>query len=107
MANKIALRGDELLERRLDRIEINIGEKTVDGRVNAHRFAAEYVAVRGDEIGQNLQIRKPARISGRRIKAADALIMIALGVERARLEEPFLGEARMLPQQRIAESRPE
>ena len=59
-----------------------------------------------NEIGQHLQIGEAARVSRLRRVAADALEMVALKIELARLLQAFFGEARMLAHQRVAERRP-
>jgi hypothetical protein len=69
MADEVAVRGDKLLERRIDRVEINIGDEAVDAGVDAGRLGSMQVAVRGHEVRQNPQICEPARVGSRRSKA--------------------------------------
>jgi hypothetical protein len=90
MADEVGVRGDKLLERRIDRVEINIGDEAVDAGVDAGRLGSMQVAVRGHEVRQNPQIREPARVGGRRSKAADTLVMIALRIEFLRLVQALL-----------------
>ena len=35
MPDEIAMRGDELPERRIDLVEVDVGEEAVDGRIDA------------------------------------------------------------------------
>jgi len=54
-----------------------------------------------------LQISEPSCVGGIGSIAADALEMVALGVELPRLAQSLRREARMLPHQRVPEQRPE
>src|SRR5262249_36488076 len=107
MPHQIGMRRDELLERRLDLVEINVGDESVDTGVDAGRLRPVQVAVRGDQVRQYLQIREPARVGVGRSVAANALVMVALRIEFLRLAQPYLRQGRMLPPQRIVERRPE
>src|SRR5271156_4925380 len=106
MADEVGVRGDKLLERRIDRAEINIGDEAVDAGVAAGGRGSMQVAVRGHEVRQNPQIREPARIGSGRSKAADTLVMIALRIEFSSLAQTLFRQARMLPAHRVAEGRP-
>src|SRR5271170_6537447 len=106
MADEVGVRDDKLLERRIDRVEINIGDEAVDAGVDAGRLGSMQVTVRGHEVRQNPQIREPASVGSRRSKATDTLVMIALRIEFLRLEQALFRESRMLPAQRVAKGRP-
>jgi hypothetical protein len=53
MADEVGMRGDKLLERRIDSVKLNIGYEAVDAGVDAGRLGAMQVAVRGHEVRQN------------------------------------------------------
>ena len=80
MAHEIGAGGDELLERRIDVEEIDIGDEAIDAGVDAGRRLAVQVAARGQEVRQHLQIRKAALAGGLGSVAPDALEMVALAL---------------------------
>ena len=102
----IIVSGYELLERRIDVVEIDVGDEAVDAGIDAGGFLAMHITPRGDEIGKRPEIGEPARHRGIGMVAADALVVIALGIERLRLGQAFFRQARMLAQQRVAELMP-
>src|SRR4029079_424724 len=106
MALRLRLRSAELLERRVDVVKKDIGDEAVDAGIDAGRRTPVHIAIGRNEVGKHFEIGEAARGCRLRRKAADALEVIALEVEVARLEEPLLGEARMLAHQRVAESGP-
>ena len=107
MPDEIGVRRDELPERGIDRVKMNVGDEAVDGGVAAGRLRPVQVAARRDEVRQHPQVRKPACVGGGRGEAADALVVVALGIEFPRLAQPRFRQARMLAAERVAESRPE
>src|SRR5690242_3712335 len=70
VADEIRLRDDELPKRRLDRVEIDIGDEAIDRGVDAGRLRAEDEALRRDEIGDDRKVREAARVSRGRVEAA-------------------------------------
>jgi len=52
MAHEIGVRGDELLERRIDVVKMDIGDEAVDAGVDAGRRLAVQVAARRHQVGQ-------------------------------------------------------
>ena len=99
---EIAVRDDELLQRRLDVVEQNIGDEAVDAGVDAGRRRPVHITFRGNEMRQHRQVGEAARVSGLGRVAADALEVIALKIELTRLEEASFSQAWML---RISASR--
>ena len=65
-----------------------------------------HVAAFWNKSGDGPEIGNPASHRCVGVEAADALIMITLGVERLSLGEPFFRQTRMLAHQRVAEQRP-
>src|SRR5271169_3107464 len=51
MADQIAMRRDELLERRVDVVEINVGDEAVDACINAGRLRAKHESLLADQAG--------------------------------------------------------
>src|SRR6516164_7360262 len=116
MPNEIGMRRNELPEWSIDLVEINVGNESVDGGVDASRLRPMHVTIRRNKIRQHLQIRKSARVGSRRSVAADALVyrvyattrkssgeMIRkLSVIRSRKRSHFLGTVR-LRKRRIAD----
>jgi hypothetical protein len=66
-------------------VEEDIGDETVDACIDAGRLLPMYIAVRGNDIGQDLQIGEPSCVGGIGGIAADALEVIALEIEFLRL----------------------
>src|ERR1700730_6261663 len=93
MGHKIRLGRDELLERRVDVVKENIGDEAIDAGIDAGWGRPVHIAAGWNEAGQHFEIGEAARVSGIRRKAADALEVIALKIELARLEQAFLREA--------------
>src|SRR5690349_5949067 len=92
MAHNVLPRRHELFQRRVDLVEINIGDEAVDAGVDAGGVRSVYVAAAcRDGVGQDVKIGEAARINGIRRVAPDALEMVALEIEFARLEQAFLG----------------
>src|ERR1700678_2737827 len=88
MPDEIGVRRDELLERGIDLVEMNIGDEAVDSSIDAGRFRPMQVVVRRDEVRQHLQIREPARIGSGRSVAADALEIVARELNSCALRRP-------------------
>ena len=106
MADEIVLRGDEPLERRFDRGEVDISDKAIDAGVDAGRLRPVQIVAPCNKIRQHRQVGKAARVDGSRSETADALIIVALAIEFLCLAQALLGQARMLSAQRLAEGRP-
>src|SRR5258708_23131577 len=107
MQDDILVGDDELLQRRIDIVEIDVGDEAVDGGIDAGRLPAMDITLRGDQRGEGAEIGKAARHGGIGIEAADALVVVALMVERLGLGEAVLGQVPMLPLERSLEHRPE
>src|SRR5262245_30653951 len=106
MTHDVLLPCDESFERRINIVEIYIGDKAVDAGVDTGWLCPVDIALRGDEIGQHLQVGKPARECSAGVIAADALEVIALKIKFARLQQIALAERRLLAEQRVSECRP-
>src|SRR5712692_11041079 len=85
----------------------DIGDEAVDAGVDAGGLLAVQVAARGREVRQHLQIREAAPVGGVGSVAPNPLEMVALEIELLRLAQPRFRQARVLPEQRILEQRPE
>ena len=96
MADQIGVRCDELPERRVDLVEMDVGDEAVDRRIDAARLRPVHEALRRHEAGEHREIGEAAGVGGVRQITADALEVVALGVELLRLQERRLGELRML-----------
>src|SRR5712691_1836989 len=81
MAHEIGVGGDELLERRIDVVAMDIGDEAVDAGVDAGGLLAVQVAARGREVRQHLQIRDAAPVGGVGSVAPNPLEMVALEIE--------------------------
>src|SRR3974390_2408162 len=81
----VVVGGYELLEWRIDVIEINVGDEAIDARINAGRFRTMQITARRENIGKCPEIGEPARHCGAGIGAADSLGVIAFGVDLLRL----------------------
>ena len=102
MPHDIVMRDDELLQRRVDVVEVDVGDEAVESGVDAGRLVAMDVAVCRNQVRDRSEIGEPARDCSVRIKTPDPLIIIALGVELLRRHQPFVRELRVLALQRIA-----
>src|SRR3954454_18347465 len=71
---------DKLLERRVDLIEMNVGDETVDSGVDAARCGAEQISAFGDEIGEDLQVRDASRKHRVTLIASDSLIVVPIKI---------------------------
>jgi len=81
----VVVGGYELLEWRIDVVEINVGDEAIAARINAGGFRTMQITARRDKIGKRPEIGEPARHCGVGIVAADSLVVIAFGVELLRL----------------------
>src|SRR5581483_854132 len=68
----IVVRHHELLQRRVDVVEIDIGDEAVEAGIDAARYVAVNIAVTGDQVRDRGEIGEPARHRRVRIVAADA-----------------------------------
>ena len=73
----ITVSDHELLERRVDVVEIDIGGEAIDAGIGAGRFLAMHITPRGDEIGKCPEIGEPTRHRTIGMVAADALVIRA------------------------------
>src|SRR5580692_865052 len=87
----ILVGNDELLQRRIDVVEVDVGDKAVDGRIDARWLLAVQIALRRDQGGERPQIGDAARHGGIGIEAADALIVVTLVIEGLRPGEAVFG----------------
>src|SRR5262249_6647878 len=88
----------KLLERRIDVVEINVGDETIDASINAGGLVAMQITARRQEISKRFEIGEPARHDGIGIVAANALVVIALDIKRLGLSQAFFRQARMFAQ---------
>jgi hypothetical protein len=102
MAHQGALRGHELLERRVDVVKMDIGDEAINAGVDARRFVAVDKPAVADEAREDSEIVETARISRLWLVAPDALEIIALEIELPGLGEALARQVWMLPQQRRA-----
>src|SRR5206468_1405387 len=102
MRNDMRLRQNEFLQRSVDVIEINIGNKSVYPGIDTARFLAKQIPAFGKQLCKHSEVGKTPFISFLGLIATDTLIMIALEVEFARLLESFLGDAGMATNNRIS-----
>jgi hypothetical protein len=98
VARDICMRHDELLQRGIDLVKIDIRNEAVDAGINAGRLPSMQITLRGNELGEHAQIRKPARVGGIGRVTPDALKIIALKVEFLRFAQSGLGQVRVFPQ---------
>ena len=81
----VVVGGYELLEWRIDVVEINVGDEAIDARINAGRFRTMQITARREKIGKRPEIGEPAHHCGVGIVATDSLVVIAFGVELLRV----------------------
>ena len=89
MAHEVLLRQHEFFERRIDRIEIDVGDEAVDAGIDTSRPLSVHVTAGRNELGERFQIGEAARVSRLRSVAADALKVVALKIELARFLQAF------------------
>src|SRR6202522_4086864 len=89
-------RDHEFLQRRLDVVEVDVGDEAIDAGVDGRRSIAMHVALPRDQVRECGEIDEPAGHRGVSLEAADALVIIAPSVELLGLYHPVIGEARML-----------
>src|SRR3954465_4504670 len=77
---EIAALADVRLERRVDREEPAVGEKAVSAAIGAVRLVAEEERLAAEQVRQGLQVGEAADVGLLRRVAADALVVVALGV---------------------------
>src|SRR5262245_42450955 len=106
MTHNVLARRDESLERRINIVEIYIGDKAIDAGVDTGRLFPVHIALHRNEIGQHLQVSKPTRKHSVGVVTADALKIIALEIELARLQQVGFTQARLLTEQRGTECWP-
>ena len=66
-------------------VDVDVGDETVNGGIHAGRSGSGHIRAGGNEIVEGVEIGEAAGVGGVRRVAADALEMIALSVEVARL----------------------
>ncbi len=106
MRQKICPREKKLLQWRVDLVKIDVGNKTVDGRVTAAWLCPKQETARGNEVRQDSQVRDPPDVDLVALIAADALILVALEIIRPCRFERGFGYARMRSEKRVPEQRP-
>src|SRR3954467_12906001 len=100
--------GDEVrLQRRLDRVEEDIGEEAVESGIRATRRGAEDEAVAGQQLRQGIEVGDAAGIGLLRLEPADALIVVAAEIVLPCRLQRTGGEARHGGQHGAAELWPE
>jgi hypothetical protein len=75
VAHDISMRQDELFERGLDVVEVDVGGEAIDACLDAGWLLPMHIGFRGNDIGQNLQIRDAPRV-GFRMRTAVRLIQV-------------------------------
>ena len=96
MADEIGLRGDELLERRFDRIEVDVSDKAIDTGVDTASASARAGISYRKKFTNTRKSARP-RIDVSRSETADALIIVALAIVLLCFAQALLGQGRMLP----------
>src|SRR5215510_4765274 len=104
MLYEVRVRRDKLLEGGIDIVEMDVGDESIDAGVYAGGFPPMHVAALRHQTRQHLQIREPSLVHRVRLVAADALKVIPLQIELSRLSQAVFRQARMLPEQRVAEA---
>src|SRR4051794_37551160 len=95
MAAEAGVRADERPERRLDPVEVDVGEEAVAPGVGAVRPVAEQERAGAEQAGQGLEVGEAALVHALGLVAADALVVVplalyalaAVGMGRYRLAE--------------------
>ena len=77
MPCQTVVRNHEFLQRRVDVVEIDIGDEAIDTGVNGRRSVAMHIAVLRDKVRDCGEIGEPAGHRGISLEAADALVIIA------------------------------
>src|SRR5215510_12407817 len=103
MLHKVGVRRDKLLERGIDIVEMDVGNKSIDAGVYAGGLRPMHVAALRHKMRQHLQIREPSLVRRVRLVAANALKVIPLQIELSRLSQAVFRQARMLLEQGVAE----
>src|SRR6266704_2995963 len=80
MTHEIFVRRDEYPQRRVDLVEMNVGDKSIDRGIDAARFCAEHESLIGDEARQRLQVRKSPLEYGRGLVTPDALVAVSFEI---------------------------
>jgi hypothetical protein len=103
MVLKVGARRHERLEWRVDLVEVNIGDKAVDGGVDARWLRPEHGSAFRQKVRQRPQIRQTPFVNGGCLVASDALIVISLEIVFSRRLQGLRRDCRMCLQKRVAE----
>ena len=86
----------EGFERRVDVVEMDVREEAVGAGIDAVRGTAEQKSLVAEQVRHDLQVGLPARVRLVRLVAADALVVVALGVVVLGLLQRLGGQLRWL-----------
>jgi len=78
--HEVRMGREACLERRIDIIEVNVGGKTVDGRIDAGGTRPEHTSALRQKARQRLQIGEASFINSGGLEAPNALIVISLEI---------------------------
>jgi hypothetical protein len=106
MPDESRMRSYEPPKRRVDCIEIDIGDETINAGIDTTRLRSEYEAVLADQACDRFQVRDSAPIDVGRLVPPEALIMLALEIVPASRLHPACGQTWMSGEHRIAEQWP-
>jgi hypothetical protein len=79
MLHQTVVRDHEFLQRRIDVVEVDVGNEAIDAGVDGRRSVAMHIALPRDQARERGEIGEPAGHRGVGLEAADALVIIALG----------------------------
>src|SRR5262245_8583863 len=106
VSNDVGLACEESLQRRVDVVEMDVGGEAVDARIRAAGLGPEQVPPRRQQIRQDMQVGDAAGVGGIGLEAADALIVVALGVVVLGRLQALGSEVGMAVEQGLLEKRP-
>ena len=102
----VVIRNHEAFQRRVYIVKVDVGDKTINRSVYASSRFTVHKAVLRNQGRDRGEVGQTTRHRGIGIEAADALVVIALGVELLGLRKTLGRDTRMLAQQRIAKEAP-
>src|ERR1700736_4720048 len=81
MCDQALLRHETFLERRVDVVEMDVGDESIHCRIDAAGLGSEHVSAAGKEIRKRIEIGDATGVGVSRFVASDALKVVALDIE--------------------------
>src|SRR6202011_3222574 len=95
------------LERRVDVVEMDVGDESIHCRIDAAGLGSEYVSAAGKQIRKRIEIGDATGVGVSRFVTSDALKVVALEIEFPGAFQGFHRQHRVGVNKQIPEARPE